>query len=154
MLNEFLLSIPSLSFSRWWRYIEVIISIVSLIGSSLSGALPTNDISIKFEMHWNFVMFSFITCSVDHNEMLHTSRQCSNCRDVCKISLCSVEHILNQSTPNFDRNTVSGTGACRHPNNSFEHDTKITWNEIFFAHFKQPFWKTLTLSNTLTSGVL
>ena len=25
-----------------------------------------------------------------------------NCRDLCKISLWSVEHILNYATPNFD----------------------------------------------------
>ena len=31
--------------------------------------------------------------STDHNEILHTSRQC-NCRDVCKISLLLVKHIL------------------------------------------------------------
>ena len=30
----------------------------------------------------------------DHNEILITSRQC-NCRDVYKISLLSVEYILN-----------------------------------------------------------
>ena len=30
------------------------------------------------------------------------SRQC-NCRNVCKISLWLVEHIINYSTPNFDR---------------------------------------------------
>ena len=40
--------------------------------------------------------------STDHNEILHTSRQCY-CRDVCKISLWSVEQILNYSTPNFDQ---------------------------------------------------
>ena len=37
---------------------------------------------------------------IDHNKILHMSRQC-NCRDMCKISLRSVEHILNYSTPNF-----------------------------------------------------
>ena len=40
--------------------------------------------------------------SVDHNEILHTSRQC-NCCAVCKISLRSVDNILAYSTPNFDR---------------------------------------------------
>ena len=40
--------------------------------------------------------------STDHNEILHTSRQCY-CRDVCKIKLWSVEQMLNYSTPNFDR---------------------------------------------------
>ena len=37
-------------------------------------------------------MLLFITYSVDHYEILHTSQQC-NCHDVC---------ILNQSTPNFN----------------------------------------------------
>ena len=73
----------------------------------LSGVLPTSgrptsDVLTKFEIQWNFVMFLFITYSADHNEILHTSRQC-NCHDVCKISLWSVAHILNQSTPNFYR---------------------------------------------------
>ena len=38
----------------------------------------------------------------DHNDILHTSRQL-HCRDVCTISLWSVEYILNQSTTNFGR---------------------------------------------------
>ena len=48
------------------------------------------------------MMLLFITYSADHNEILHMSRQ-FYCRDMCKISLWSVEHILNHSTPNFDR---------------------------------------------------
>ena len=40
--------------------------------------------------------------STNHNEILNTTRQ-YNCRDVCKFSLRSSEHILNYSTPNFDR---------------------------------------------------
>ena len=47
-------------------------------------------------------MLWFEIYSTDHNEILHTSRQLY-CRDVWKISLWSVQHILNQSTPNFDR---------------------------------------------------
>ena len=66
-----------------------------------SGARPTKDISIEFEIQWNFVMLLFITCSADHDKILHTSRQL-HCRAVCNISLLSVEHVLNQSTPNFD----------------------------------------------------
>ena len=62
------------------------------------GACPTNDISIKFEIRPKFAVLWFKTNSVNHNEILHTSRQC-NCRDVCKILLWSVEHILNYSTP-------------------------------------------------------
>ena len=57
------------------------------------GARPTNDISIKFEIKPKFAVLWFQMRSTDHNEILHTSRQC-NCRDECKISLWSVEHIL------------------------------------------------------------
>ena len=38
----------------------------------------------------------------DHDKIMHTSRQL-HCRNVCKISSWSVEHILNQSTANFGR---------------------------------------------------
>ena len=57
------------------------------------GARPTNDISIEFEIRPKFAVLWFEIYSTDHNEILHTSRQC-NCRDVCKISLWSVRHIL------------------------------------------------------------
>ena len=57
------------------------------------------DISIEFEIQWKFVML-FMTYSADNNGILHTSRQLY-CRDECKISLWSVEKVLNQSTPNF-----------------------------------------------------
>ena len=59
--------------------------------------------------------------STDHNEILHTSRQC-NCHDMYKISVWSVGHVLNFSTPKFlsnfefDRNTVNkmgGAGKCQ-----------------------------------------
>ena len=40
--------------------------------------------------------------SADHIEIFHTSRQL-HCRDAYEIRLCPVEHILNKSTPNFDR---------------------------------------------------
>ena len=39
-------------------------------------------------------------CLTDHNEILRTSRQLHS-RDMCKISLWSVEYILNQSTSIF-----------------------------------------------------
>ena len=39
-------------------------------------------------------------CLTDHNDILRTSRQL-HCRDVYKISLWSVEYILNQSTSNI-----------------------------------------------------
>ena len=58
------------------------------------GARPTNDISIEFEIQPKFAVLWFKMYSTDHNEILHTSRQCK-CRDVCKISLLSVKHILN-----------------------------------------------------------
>ena len=70
--------------------------------TELPGAHPSNNISIKFEIQWKFVMLLFITYKAYYNEISHTSRQC-NCCDVWKISLWWVEHILNQSTPNFDQ---------------------------------------------------
>ena len=39
------------------------------------GALPTNDISIEFEIQFNFVMLLFQIHVADHNKILHTSRQ-------------------------------------------------------------------------------
>ena len=65
-------------------------------------APPTDDISIEFEIQWNFAMLLFVAYSVDHNEVLHRSRQCY-CHDVCKVFLWSVNHILSQNTLNFDR---------------------------------------------------
>ena len=56
--------------------------------------VPINDISIEFEIRPNFAVFWFKMYSTDHNEILHTSRQC-NCRDVCKVSLWSVMYFLN-----------------------------------------------------------
>ena len=55
---------------------------------------PTNCISIEFEIRPKFAVLWFKMYSTDHNEILHTSRQC-NCPDMYKISLWSVEHILN-----------------------------------------------------------
>ena len=66
------------------------------------GPCPTNDISIKFKIIPKFEVLWFKPYSTDHNENLHTSRQC-NCRDMCKILLWSVEQILNYSPPNFDQ---------------------------------------------------
>ena len=63
-------------------------------GGSGPGACPTNDISIEFEIIPKFAALWFKTYSTDHNEIFHTSRQL-HCRDVCKISLSSVEHMLN-----------------------------------------------------------
>ena len=63
------------------------------------GGRPTNDLSIAIEIRWNFLMLLFITYSAGRNKILHTSRQC-NCQDVCKMWWL-IEHILNQSTPNF-----------------------------------------------------
>ena len=68
---------------------------VGIISSEIRpGAGPSNDISIEFEIRPKFAVLWFRGHSTDHNEILHTSRQC-HCRDVCKISLWSVEHILD-----------------------------------------------------------
>ena len=68
----------------------------------MSGARPTNDISIEFEIRPKFAVLWFKIYSTDHHEILHTPRQC-NCRDVRKIPLWSVRHILIQSATNFGR---------------------------------------------------
>ena len=47
-----------------------------------TGARPTNDMSIDFEIRPKFRVFSFEMYSTDHKEILHTSLQC-NCCDVC-----------------------------------------------------------------------
>ena len=47
----------------------------------MPGPSPTNDISIEFEIRPKFEVLWFKMYSIDHNEIVHTSRQC-NCRDV------------------------------------------------------------------------
>ena len=64
------------------------------LGVISSGARPTNDISIKFKIWPKLAMLWFKIYHTDHNEILHTSRQL-HCRDMCKISLGLVEHIIN-----------------------------------------------------------
>ena len=59
-----------------------------------------NDISNKFKIWPKFAVLQFKMHPTNHNEILYTSRQCNYC-DTCKISLWSVEHILNLSIPNF-----------------------------------------------------
>ena len=102
-------SVPSRYLNQWWpsSLVEICVPASVLIIHYVwlrhgTGTRPTNDISIEFEIQWKFVLLLFVTYSADHNQIMHTSRQC-NCRDVCKISLWSLEHILNQSIPNFDR---------------------------------------------------
>ena len=97
------------------------------------GAHLTIGFSIIFEIWSKFGMFEFTTCVTNHNDMLHTLRQCK-CRDVCRISLWSVEYISNQNAANFgrnfkfDRNIVSGTGAnCIHLWTIFR---QWTWSAI------------------------
>ena len=86
---------------HWWflckRRVQFLVATMlhdSLIQQVRSGARPTNGISIEFEIRPNFVVLQFKKYTTDHNEIVHTSRQC-NCRDVCKISLWSVEYISN-----------------------------------------------------------
>ena len=80
-------------------------------GTSInSGRVPrarhTDGISVEFYVRSKFGVRWFKICLADHNEILHTSRQC-NCRDVCKISLWSIEYISNQSTTNVGRTSNS-----------------------------------------------
>ena len=71
--------------------------------------LSTNDISIEFEIRPIFAVLWFKMYSTDH-EILHTSRQ-YNCRDVCKISLWSVEHVVgfDHGLPCRVKNMARGT---------------------------------------------
>ena len=55
-----------------------------------AGARPTNDISIELEIRPRFAVLWFKMFFADHNDILHTSRQC-NYRDVCYISLWSIK---------------------------------------------------------------
>ena len=59
------------------------------------GNHPTKDISIEFKIRSKFAVLWFKMCSVDHNEILHKSRQCF-CRNKCKILLWSAECITNK----------------------------------------------------------
>ena len=56
--------------------------------------LPTNDISVDFEIQPKFSVLWFKIYCIDHDKILHISRQ-YNCRDVCKIPLWTVNQILN-----------------------------------------------------------
>ena len=58
----------------------------------MTGARPTNDISIELEIRWKFKTLQCKIYAADHKDILYTSRQC-HCRDVYKISLWSVEYI-------------------------------------------------------------
>ena len=65
--------------------LKVLIYVHKIIGADTAvwpGALPTNAISIEFEIWPKFAVLWFKMCSTDHNKILHTSRQ-YNCRDVC-----------------------------------------------------------------------
>ena len=100
-------------FSAWLTYaVKAIVPQAMIL--LVPGAHPTKNISIKFEIQWNFVMLFFITYSADHNEILH----------VMTITLCYVqnfiviswahfkpEHCKFLSNFEFDQNTVSGTGT-------------------------------------------
>ena len=66
------------------------------------GARPTNDILMKFEIHRQFCNALVQNESDWSLQILHTPRQ-EDCRNVNKITLWSVEQILNQSTEIFYR---------------------------------------------------
>ena len=89
-----------------------------------AGARPTNDISIEFEIQWNFVMLLFITYPTDHKEIWHSSRQLHS-YTVVTVTLSWRVHnfvVINWaylkpghskfwSNFEIDRNTISGMGA-------------------------------------------
>ena len=65
------------------------------------GAVPLYGISMEFGNQTNFIMLLFIKYSVDHNEIGHTSLY-ETYHGVCKISMWSFIHILNQTISNFE----------------------------------------------------
>ena len=91
-------------------------------------AHPTYDISMEFEIQWNSVVLLLITYI-----LLITTKFCTcYCRDVCKISLWSVEQILNQSSAIFYRisNSIKillvgrAPSSVHHGNATFNGETK------------------------------
>ena len=100
------------------------------------GASPTNDISIEFVIRPKIAVLWFKIYSTDHNKILHTSRQ-YNCRDVCKISLWSIKHILNKSIPNFDRISnsieIALVGRAPYRNESIRsiHPWSTSWHHLY-----------------------
>ena len=61
------------------------------------GTRPTNGI---FDWIRSSIKFWFKTCSTNHKEILHTSRQL-HCCDMCKILLWLAEHVMNKSITKF-----------------------------------------------------
>ena len=85
----------------WFRCDTAWIKIVIVYTSAhpnISGARPTNGISIEFEKWSKFAVLLFKMCSTDHNGILHTSRHCY-CGDICKNSLSS--YFINKSITKF-----------------------------------------------------
>ena len=64
------------SLNKYWRVSSAALHSTATLWIAVAGARPTNDISIEFEIQWNFVMLLFIIYAADYNnEILHTSRQ-------------------------------------------------------------------------------
>ena len=72
-------------------------------GLHRAGARPTNSILIEFEIRSKYGVFYFKICPTNRITKKFCTRHDSYCRDMCKISLWSVEYILNQNTANFGR---------------------------------------------------
>ena len=91
---------PGLDDTHQWMELNIQMwSLVPNMGPRL-GARPTNGISIEFKIWSKFGVLWFKIYLTNHNGILHTSQQL-HCRDVCTISLWSLEYILNQNTTNF-----------------------------------------------------
>ena len=79
LVETFLVSRPDSSFDRGFISLNMRIigpsmafTIMTWHSWALPGARPTNGISIKFEIRSKFGGLWFKTCSIDHNEILHT----------------------------------------------------------------------------------
>ena len=77
-----------------------------------TGARPTNDISIEYEIRSKFVVLWVKMCSTDQNEILHTSRV-QNFVMISRICY-EQEHYKISLNFEFDRKLVNGTGARWH----------------------------------------
>ena len=79
------------------------------------GARPTNDISIEFEIRSKSDVLWFKMYSADHKVILHTSWLSWRVQTFLVIGwdYSKLQYSKFWSNFEFDRNTVSGTGAWR-----------------------------------------
>ena len=92
-------------------------------------------------------MLLLVTYRADHNEILLTSRQ-QHCRGMCKMSLVSVKHMLNQSTPNFYR--ISNSIEIPRPVDTWSGSPFVYTSRALNAHLH---WSSHIESNLIQYGL-